>query len=213
VRRSLGLEDATSSADSSTGSIELMSWEDVVSAACWGIVIVVWIVGAIDTVRTAPKVESKPRPGVIPIALFIAVILVLTRIHWEALSFDPTWLAVIGAVVLVASTVFTIWSRVVLGSMWSVNALARVDHELRTSGPYSVTRHPIYTGLIGMVIGTALVSGQGEWILILILVVVGLVGKAVREERVMAATFPQEYAAYRGRVPGLIPRPWRHHTS
>jgi protein-S-isoprenylcysteine O-methyltransferase Ste14 len=187
-----------------------MSWGDVVSAACWGIVIVVWIVGAIDTGRKAPKVESKPRPSVIPIALFIPVVLVLTRIHWEALSFDSTGLAVIGAVVLVASTVFTIWSRLVLGSMWSVNALARVDHELRTSGPYSVTRHPIYTGMIGMVLGTTLVSGHGEWILILILVVVGLVGKSVREERVMASTFPQDYPAYRSRVPGLIPRPWRH---
>jgi len=188
-----------------------MSWGDVVSAACWGIVVVVWIVGAIDTARKAPKVEAKPRPSAIPIALFIAVVLVLTRVHWEALSFDSTGLAVIGAVVLVASTVFTIWSRVVLGSMWSVNALARVGHELRTSGPYSVTRHPIYTGLIGMVLGTALVSGHGEWILILILVVVGLVGKAVREERVMVSTFPQDYAAYRRRVPGLVPRPRRHH--
>ena len=189
-----------------------MSWEDVVSAVCWGIVIIVWIVGAIDSAREAPKVESKPRTGVIPIALFVAAILVLTRIHWEALSFGSTGLAAIGAVVLVASTAFTIWSRVVLGSMWSVNAIARVDHELRTSGPYSVTRHPIYTGMIGMVLGTALVSGHGEWILILILVVFGLVGKAVWEERVMASTFPQDYAAYRRRVPGLIPRPWRHHT-
>ncbi len=187
-----------------------MSWGDVVSTACWGIVIIVWTVGAIDTARKARMVESKPRPDVIPIALFIAVVFVLTRIHWEALSFDSTGLAVIGAVVLVASTAFTIWSRVELGSMWSVNALARVDHELRTSGPYSVTRHPIYTGLIGMVLGTTLVSGHGEWILILILVVVGLVGKAVREERVMVSTFPKDYAAYRSRVPGLIPRPWRH---
>jgi protein-S-isoprenylcysteine O-methyltransferase Ste14 len=139
--------------------------------------------------------------------------LVLTRIHWETLSFGSTGLAVIGAVVLVASTVFTVWSRVVLGSMWSVNALARVDHELRTSGPYAITRHPIYTGLIGMVLGTALVSGHGEWILIFILVVVSLIGKAVREERLMASTFPRDYAAYRSRVPGLIPRPWRHHTT
>jgi len=184
---------------------------DVISAACWGIVIVVWIVGAIDTARKAPNVESKPRASVTPIVLFIALVLVLTRIHWEALSFDSAGLTLIGAAILVSSTVFTVWSRVALGSMWSVNALARVDHELRTSGPYSVTRHPIYTGMIGMVLGTALVSGHGEWILILILVVVGLVGKAVREERMMMSTFPQDYPAYRNRVPGLVPRPWRHH--
>jgi protein-S-isoprenylcysteine O-methyltransferase Ste14 len=188
-----------------------MSWQAVVSALCWGVVIVVWIAGGIDSLRNAPKVETRAGSGAIPLALVIVVILILAPIHWDAVSFRSTGLEVIGAVILIASTVFTIWSRLVLGSMWSATAVARVDHELRTSGPYAVTRHPIYTGLIGMVLGTALVSGNGEWILILIAVVVILVARATREERVMASTFPQRYEAYRKRVPGFVPRPRIHH--
>jgi protein-S-isoprenylcysteine O-methyltransferase Ste14 len=76
-----------------------------------------------------------------------------------------------------------------------------------------LTRHPIYTGMIGMVLGIALVSGHGEWILILILVVAGLVGRAIQEEGVMASTFPQDYEDYRHRVPRLIPRPWRRRPA
>ena len=188
-----------------------MSWQAVVSALCWGFVIVVWIAGAIDSLRNAPKVETRAGLGVLPLALVIVAILIFAPIDWDALSIGSTGPAVIGAVILIASTVFTIWSRLVLGSMWSANAVARVDHELRTNGPYAVTRHPIYTGLIGMVLGTGLVSGKGEWALILIAVVILLVARAVREERVMASTFPQRYEAYRKRVPGFVPRPRIRH--
>jgi protein-S-isoprenylcysteine O-methyltransferase Ste14 len=62
-----------------------------------------------------------------------------------------------------------------------------------------------------MVLGTGLVSGKGEWALILIAVVILLVARAVREERVMASTFPQRYEAYRKRVPGFVPRPRIRH--
>jgi protein-S-isoprenylcysteine O-methyltransferase Ste14 len=191
-----------------------MSWQAVVAALCWGVVIVVWIAGAIDSLRNAPKVETRAGSGVIPLVLVIVAIFIFAisaSIQWDALSFGSTGLAVIGAVILIASTVFTIWSRLVLGSMWSAHAVARVNHELRTSGPYAVTRHPIYTGLIGMVLGTALVSGNGEWVLILIAVVLVLVARAAREERVMASIFPQRYEAYRDRVPGLLPRPRVRH--
>jgi hypothetical protein len=70
--------------------------------------------------------------GVLPLALVIVAILIFAPIDWDALSIGSTGPAVIGAVILIASTVFTIWSRLVLGSMWSANAVARVDHELRT---------------------------------------------------------------------------------
>jgi protein-S-isoprenylcysteine O-methyltransferase Ste14 len=188
-----------------------MSWQAVVSALCWAVVIVVWVAGAIDSVRNAPTVEPRAGWGLIPLALVILAILISAPIHWDRLSFGSTGLAVIGAVILIASTVFTIWSRFVLGSMWSANAVARVDHELRTDGPYAVTRHPIYTGSIGMVLGSTLMGGNGEWILILVAGVVVLVARAAREERVMASTFPQRYEAYRKRVPRFVPRPRIRH--
>jgi protein-S-isoprenylcysteine O-methyltransferase Ste14 len=91
--------------------------------------------------------------------------------------------------------------------MWSLDPVVRQGHRLRTSGPYAVTRHPIYTGLLGMLLGSTLLDGVGRWI---VLVPVGLVvlgSKLRQEEQLMLATFPDEYPLYRRRVPALLPRP------
>jgi len=90
--------------------------------------------------------------------------------------------------------------------MWSAmpNTL-QAHHELRTDGPYAVTRHPIYTGLLGMILGTVLLNGLG---VTLALPVVGAAIVATRipiEERLMSSAFPDEYARYRRRVPRLLP--------
>lgn len=79
------------------------------------------------------------------------------------------------------------------------------DHRLRTTGPYAVTRHPIYTGILGMLIGTALVVGTAASIVLVLSSVALFEVKIQREERLMMATFPDEYPGYRQRVPQLIP--------
>src|SRR5262249_31175774 len=105
------------------------------------------------------------------------------------------------------STGFTLWARVSLGRMWSATPnMLRTDHELRTDGPYAITRHPIYTGLMGMLLGTVLLSGLGGSLALLVVGAGGLVTRIPIEERLMSKTFPNEYARYRERVPRLIPR-------
>ena len=75
-------------------------------------------------------------------------------------------------------------------------------------GPYAITRHPIYTGLLGMLLGSALLGGSGRWIVLVAAGLIVAVLKIRSEERLLLATFPDAYAAYRERVPGLIPG-WR----
>jgi protein-S-isoprenylcysteine O-methyltransferase Ste14 len=130
---------------------------------------------------------------------------VVGRSHFDGLVAGALWVRVLGLAVLVASTVFTLWARFSLGTMWSVAPRVKGDQRLRTHGPYAVTRHPIYTGLLGMLLGATLLSGIGQWI---VLFPVGLILFEVKirlEERLMVATFPDEYARYRRRVPQLIP--------
>jgi protein-S-isoprenylcysteine O-methyltransferase Ste14 len=76
---------------------------------------------------------------------------------------------------------------------------------LWTEGPYAITRHPIYTGILGMFVGTALLSGLGYWTAVVAVAVVALEVKIHHEEQLMAASFPRDYPAYRRRVPRLIP--------
>ncbi len=68
-----------------------------------------------------------------------------------------------------------------------------------------MTRHPIYTGLLGMLLGTTLVNGVHQWIVLVPVGVILLEVKLRTEERVMLATFPDEYPKYCRQVPQLVP--------
>jgi protein-S-isoprenylcysteine O-methyltransferase Ste14 len=184
-------------------------------AVCVGVVVVVWVAGALyNALRTlhtashAPRERTLSQPGstaLIVVAVVCAGLAVAGRSQFDGLAVGALWVQVLGLAVLVASTVFTLWARFSLGTMWSVAPKVTGDHQLRTRGPYAVTRHPIYTGALGMLIGATLLSGIGQWI---VLFPVGLILFEVKirmEERLMVATFPEEYPRYRRRVPQLVP--------
>jgi protein-S-isoprenylcysteine O-methyltransferase Ste14 len=140
-----------------------------------------------------------------------AILRIFPKSDWNSLVVATPWVRVVGLTILVCSTAFTLWARVALGTMWSSSPTVKVEHQLRTDGPYGVTRHPIYTGLLGMLLGTVLLVGFGHWLLLL---PVGLAFIEIRihlEEGLMAATFPEAYARYRRRVPQLIPGFRRFH--
>jgi hypothetical protein len=52
--------------------------------------------------------------------------------------------------------VIAVWARVYLGRNWGQPQTLQNDHELVTSGPYHLVRHPIYTGIVLALFGTAL---------------------------------------------------------
>lgn len=92
-----------------------------------------------------------------------------------------------------------------LGLMWSAVPAVNEGHQLRTGGPYAITRHPIYTGLLGMLLGSLLVAGAGRWIVPFPVALILIEFKIRIEERFMTAEFPEEYPRYRKRVPQLVP--------
>jgi protein-S-isoprenylcysteine O-methyltransferase Ste14 len=180
------------------------------NVACWGAIVVVWIAAAVGEAGTRPavRVRGSTEIGMVVLAVVgVAAIVLVGPSILAPFTVQAPWVRVIGAGVLIGSTLFAIRARLALGSSWSVGPRA-TDHGLRTDGPYAITRHPIYTGLLGMLLGSALLGGLGQWI---VLVPAGLVvaGLKIRsEERLLLATFPDAYIAYRERVPQLIPG-WR----
>jgi protein-S-isoprenylcysteine O-methyltransferase Ste14 len=139
------------------------------------------------------------------VGVVCAGLAIVGRSRLDGLAVGAWWVRVPGLVVLVASTVFTLWARFSLGTMWSLAPKVKGDRRLRTHGPYAVTRHPIYTGLLGMMLGATLLSGIGQWIVLVPVGVVLFEIKIRMEERLMVATFPDEYHRYRRRVPQLVP--------
>jgi protein-S-isoprenylcysteine O-methyltransferase Ste14 len=101
---------------------------------------------------------------------------------------------------------FAVWARVTLGTNWSGTvATVKKDHELVQSGPYALARHPIYTGFLITMVGTALTVGT---VASVIICAVAFFLRIQLEETVMTKHFPKEYPAYKKRTKALIPLVW-----
>jgi protein-S-isoprenylcysteine O-methyltransferase Ste14 len=101
---------------------------------------------------------------------------------------------------------FAIWARWSLGRNWSAEVSLKTDHQLVSSGPYAYVRHPIYSGLLLAVIGTAVVIGEWRGLLAILITAVGHVLKAKREEALMTSAFGDQYRQRRRETGFLLPR-------
>lgn len=99
-----------------------------------------------------------------------------------------------------------IWARYHLGQFWSGRITLKEGHQLIRTGPYAHLRHPIYTGLDLSAIGTALVIGHWRCIAGVVVIMVGFVVKAKREEALLASQFGEAFQEHRKRTGFLLPR-------
>jgi protein-S-isoprenylcysteine O-methyltransferase len=99
----------------------------------------------------------------------------------------------------------TLWARRTLAGNWSSDVTFKQGHELVRTGPYRFVRHPIYTGLLIMSLGTAIENGRLHCWLSIILTGIGFWIKLTQEERLLLRHFPDQYPAYRQQVKALVP--------
>jgi len=112
---------------------------------------------------------------------------------------------VAAAILCVCGLVLCFWARAVLGRNWSGTITLKENHELIVRGPYRLVRHPIYTGLLVMVIATVMQQGHVAAITGLILVFASFWIKLTEEEELMRKQFSDQYLAYVERVKRIIP--------
>jgi protein-S-isoprenylcysteine O-methyltransferase Ste14 len=74
------------------------------------------------------------------------------------------------------------------------------------SGPYRWVRHPIYTGLISAMVGTAIARHQVRGLLAVVLAYVGFKIKSKIEERTMVSTFGTAYDDYSRTTGAIVPK-------
>ncbi len=137
-------------------------------------------------------------------AAAVAVLILVRVFHGSGLEVHSLALAVAGTIVFLIGLALAIWARVIIGRNWGMPMTQRVEPELVTAGPYAVVRHPIYSGILLGVLGTALVVSLIGLAITLILGIYFFNAARV-EERNLTTTFPAVYPAYRQRTKMLIP--------
>ena len=175
---------------------------------CWGALALAWLAGAIYYESRAPAERARAwfiSPLQSGTVVVVVVAIAVPRADWPSLTLPTPWVRVLGLAILLTATAFALWARLSLGAMWSAAPAVKQHHQLRTAGPYSITRHPIYTGMLGMLLGSALLAGGGRWIVPFPVYLVPLESKIHAEERLMLAEFADDYPRYRLRVPQLAP--------
>jgi protein-S-isoprenylcysteine O-methyltransferase Ste14 len=143
--------------------------------------------------------------------MIIAFILLLeSKVHLGVLDrrFLPnsqtgTWL---GIALTACGIALAIWARYCLGANWSATIMIRSSHFLVRTGPYSHMRHPIYSGLLLAIAGTALAQGEWRGLLALATAVIAWAIKAKKEESLLQDEFGAQFDEYRQSTGFLLPR-------
>jgi len=179
-----------------------------------------WTIGwRIAARKVKPTARQENRGSIMLRSAQVYISFVLLTADWfwpDSARFHSAWLfthfiaggtrvEAISVVLVCAGFGFTTWARIQLAQNWSGSVTVKEGHELVESGPYRVVRHPIYTGLLLAVFGTALCNGEYRGLFALLLVTIALWRKLQLEEQWMTEIFGERYEKYKRRVAALVP--------
>lgn len=176
---------------------------NIVISAGWILFWIYWLV----TAASAKSSQTKGSRGFGIRVGVVVVVLLLTRTpifkgQTETVT-DPL-LQGLGLLVFVLGLGLAIWARIYLGGNWGMPMSRKTNPELVTAGPYRHVRHPIYSGIILAMLGTA-IAVSAYWLVAAVVFSVYFIYSAMVEERGMAYAFPTDYPAYKQTTKMLIP--------
>jgi protein-S-isoprenylcysteine O-methyltransferase Ste14 len=137
--------------------------------------------------------------------ILVIVLLIRLRVfRGPGATTGNPWLLGTGLAFFVLGLALAIWARVYLGRNWGMPMSQRANPELITTGPYRRVRHPIYSGIILGMVGTA-IAVSPYWLIAVAILGAYFLFSAVIEERTMARLFPAAYPSYKRATTMLIP--------
>jgi len=162
-----------------------------------------WIYWLVSAANSKESVSGGWRTRLTGVSA-IGVVVIAVVLRGGSLAVHSLVLGAIGALLFACGIALAVWARVNIGRNWGMPTSQRADPELVTSGPYRFVRHPIYSGLLTAMLGTALVDNLLGLIVVAALVAYFYYCGTV-EERNLTTTFPDAYPEYRSRTKMLIP--------
>ncbi len=160
--------------------------------------------------KTTQQIEPVASRIFRVLAFLVAIIILSTTRLPFAWLYRPLWPVGlwafwIGAVITIGGLLFAVWARVHLGRNWSSSVTIKQGHELITTGPYVLVRHPIYTGILTGFVGTAIALSEVRGAVAFVLIFIAFLTKLRIEEKWMSSHFGQEYVTYARQTAALIP--------
>jgi protein-S-isoprenylcysteine O-methyltransferase Ste14 len=191
-----------------------MSLHHRIISGLWMLFVAYWAVAAVGAKRNA---TSRLWGGGIGLRLIVILLVAsvlrspslrefLAETQRSATGSDVTgWIGVVLCLLGFGVAIIARWH---LGRNWGMPMSRKEQPELVTSGPYAYIRHPIYTGLILAMLGSA-IGVNISWALMLVPVGAYFILSAREEEFAMLQQFPEQYAAYMAHTGMLAPRLFR----
>ncbi len=181
----------------------------IIATIFWVLTGIYWIIAAQNIKHATQKEEIGFRVfymifWVVPFAFTFFRILLIDWLYTRILP-EKSVIEIIAFIGILFSLGFMIWSRVVLGKNWSGRIAVKDDHQLITSGPYTIVRHPMYTGFIFAFLFSAILLGEVRGVISFVILLIGILMKLQKEERIVRNVFGTKYDDYAKRVKKLIP--------
>jgi protein-S-isoprenylcysteine O-methyltransferase Ste14 len=176
----------------------------------WLVFLAWWIVAGLS----AKKIERHEPPGekLLRILASVAAWYLLyendPRFGFLNRRFLPRrlWIFIVGAALTWAGIAFAIWARSHIGRYWSASVALKAEHELIRTGPYARIRHPIYTGMLMALAGTAIAVGRYRGIVAFAIILVSFIWKSKREEALLAGQFGPAFQDHRSHTGFFLPK-------
>jgi protein-S-isoprenylcysteine O-methyltransferase Ste14 len=170
-----------------------------------------WITWALAFVRPRKQAKSQKEAETAPRSRLGIIIVSLgffcAWVQIRPSQFEKSDAALIASMVIAPFAVgLSWWATRHLGKQWRYVAAVAEGHELITTGPYRLIRHPIYTSIFGMLLAT--VFAWSWWPLGIAAVVFYVIGTEIRiraEEALLAAHFGEQFTEWRANTPAYIP--------
>ena len=174
----------------------------------WLVWLAIWLAMARDVKAIAARVgRASQRQHYLPLAIAVALLVFPIPLFPLDARFVPaaSWPPRLGLMLVIAGIALAVWARVRLAGNWSSDVTLKHGHELVVDGPYRWARHPIYTGVLLALAGTALAIGEWRAAVAAAIATAAFWRKVRLEEALLRREFGETYADYAHRVKALIP--------
>ena len=174
--------------------------------------ICMWLTQPAFTLKETSDKKSSDRFSVLLILLMSSISVIAPILDWAYIKTNHSGFSVftlLGILMIIIGITFRALAVKYLGKYFTPTVQIKEDHYLFTSGPYSVVRHPSYTGaFFAIIAGGVILESLPGFIISCIAMIIAYFVRIRIEEKELIHRFGNEYKRYQQSTKMIIPYVW-----